>query len=382
VLQVSDTLEVAFGGTAAVCAQLSNHLAAGGAEVALMTPLPANGHARWPLDPRVAVRYCRRRGPRSLGWRLGPLTDAPGIFKSLQPIDVAHIHGLWRMPYLQTARTARVCGIPVVVSAHGMLHAQALGRRSFAKRVARWLFQDALLLHGSGCLHATATEEAEAIRGAGYKGPIAIVPWGIESPPERQSPPPDAPLLVYLGRLHPSKGLDALLTAWARVEQRFPTWRLMLAGYDQDGYRLVLEQQARDLQIADRVTFAAPVHGAVREALFHAAAIVLLPSPAENFGLVVPEALSRGIPVIATTGAPWSALRDEQCGWWTAPGADALAATLIEALGTDAATRRQMGERGRRYVIPRFTWDGVARSMSDLYAWLAARRAQPAFVVN
>jgi glycosyltransferase involved in cell wall biosynthesis len=331
----------------------------------------------------VISRECQARGPRGLTWRLGPFTDAPAVLRSLMPIDVAHIHGLWRMPYLQAARAARACRTPVVVSVHGMLHPAALDQRSLPKRLFRWLIQDPLLLDGSRCLHATAAQEAEAIRRAGYRGPIAVVPWGIDPPPDAPARPhPDAPLLLYIGRLHPSKGIDTLLTAWAGVAARFPSWRLMSAGYDEDGYRAVLEARARSLRVTDRVTFTGPVAGADREALFGAASIVVLPSPAENFGLVVPEALARGIPVVATTGAPWPALGEERCGWWSEPDVEALAATLRTALATDDAARREMGARGRQFTLPRFAWDRVARSMADLYEWAAGRRSTPDFVLT
>jgi glycosyltransferase involved in cell wall biosynthesis len=381
IIQVSDSLERAFGGTAAACASLSNHLAARGIDVAVMTPSAAADAARWPLHPRVTARECRSTGPRAVTWRLGPLTDAPAILRSLMPIDVAHIHGLWRMPYLQIARTARASGMPVIVSVHGMLHPAALAQRSLAKRLFRWLIQDPLLLDGAKCLHATAVDEADFIRQAGYRGPIAIVPWGIEPPPAAPVlTKADAPRLVYLGRLHPSKGIETLLAAWARVAVQFPAWRLILAGYDDRGYRTALEARARELGVTDRMTFSGPVTDDDREALFASASIVVLPSPAENFGLVIAEALARGIPAVATTGAPWRALADERCGWLTEPDAGTLAATLAEALATDEATRSVMGARGRRYALPRFDWGRVARSMAELYEWVSGRRSMPDFV--
>jgi glycosyltransferase involved in cell wall biosynthesis len=380
VIQVSDSLDRAFGGTAAACASLSNHLAAGGIDVAVMTPA-ADGRSPWPLHPRVLARECRARGPRGITWRLGPFTDAPAVLRSLMPIDVAHIHGLWRMPYLQVARTAGALATPVVVSVHGMLHPAALERRSLAKRLFRSLVQDPVLLDRAKCLHATAPDEAEFIRGAGYGGPIAIVPWGIDRPSATPAlTSTDAPLLVYLGRLHPSKGIDTLLAAWARIAGRFPAWRLLLAGYDEDDYRARLEARARALGIAGRVTFAGPVADGDRETLFAAASIVVLPSPAENFGLVIAEALARGIPAVATTGAPWRALAEEGCGWVSEPDASALAATLAEALATDEATRSVMGARGRRYALPRFDWDRITKSMLELYEWVSGRRARPDFV--
>jgi glycosyltransferase involved in cell wall biosynthesis len=382
VIQVSESLDRAFGGTATACANLANHLAAGGIDVAVMTPA-AGGDERWPLDPRVTMRECRTTGPRSITGRLGPFTDAPAVLRSLMPIDVAHIHGLWRLPYLQVARTARALDRPVIVSVHGMLHPVALGQRSLAKRLFRWLVQDSLLLDRANCLHATAADEAEAIRRAGYRGAIAVVPWGIDRPPATPVlAKTAAPLLVYLGRLHPSKGLDTLLTAWARIAGRFPAWRLRLAGYDEGGYRAALEARVTQLGIARRVTVDGPVVNGDREALFAAASIVVLPSPAENFGLVIAEALARGIPAIATTGAPWRALVEEDCGWVSEADADTLAATLTEALSTDDATRSVMGARGRRYALPRFDWDRIAQSMRELYEWVSGRRSKPDFILT
>jgi len=383
VIQVSETLERAFGGTAAACASLSNHLAAGGIDVAVMTAPARSDGARWPLHPRVTARECHTTVPGVATWRLGPMTDAPAVLRSLMPIDVAHIHGLWRMPYLQIARAARASAMPVVVSVHGMLHPAALERRSLAKRLFRWLVQDPLLLDGARCLHATAAEEAEFIRRAGYRGPIAIVPWGIDHPPATPVPTKtDASSFVYLGRLHPSKGIETLLAAWARISGQFPAWRLIVAGYDEDGYRAQLETRARQLGIDARVTFSGPVTDGDREALFASASIIVLPSPAENFGLVIAEALARGIPAVATTGAPWRALADERCGWLTEPDAATLAATLTEALSTDVPTRGLMGARGRRYALPRFDWDRIARSMADLYEWVSGRGPRPDFVLT
>jgi glycosyltransferase involved in cell wall biosynthesis len=290
---------------------------------------------------------------------------------------------LWRLPYLQVARTARALETPVIVSVHGMLHEAALKQRSLAKRLFRWLVQDSMLLDGASCLHATAAEEAAAIRRAGHRGAIAVVPWGIERPPATPVfTKAGAPLLVYLGRLHPSKGIDVLLAAWTRIADRFPAWRLRVAGYDEQGYRAALEARVDQLGVAGRVTFDGPMANADREALFAAASIVVLPSPAENFGLVIAEALARGIPAIATTGAPWRALAEEGCGWVSGSDADALAATLAEALSTDEATRRVMGARGRRYALPRFDWDRIAWNMTDLYEWVSGRRPMPEFVVT
>ena len=317
--------------------------------------------------------------------RLGYCREVPAILDSLPSQHVVHVHGLWRLHYLQSARYALARSIPLIVSVHGMLLGGALRQRAALKRIGRWLFQDAVL-RGAHCLHATSSAEAEAIRGLDFRGPIAVVPWGVRpaaSPSPSQSLASDSSrrrVVLYLGRLHPTKGLEPLLRAWAQVRERFAAWHLVVAGYDRGSSRSTLVALATELGIAEAVTFGSPVQGSAREQLFADASLVVVPSPAENFGFVVPEALVRGVPVIATQGSPWSSLAAGACGWWVPPGASSLAAALAEALSQSPRTLREMGEHGRRLARDRYTWDRVAGSMVHLYEWTLGRRDEPAFV--
>jgi glycosyltransferase involved in cell wall biosynthesis len=380
-LHVVEGLAVRYGGTAVASAQLANQLAADGALISMLAFGSGKADApAVPLDPRIVTRMVHRLGPR----RIGAAAEARAALDGLMPVDVIHVHGLWRMLFAQAARFAEQHRIPLVLSVHGMLHAAALDRRHGLKRAARWLFQDDTLRRAA-CLHATAPDEADAIRRAGFRGRIAVIPWGVAAD-DRDEPAATAPprnglrTVLYLGRLHPSKGLEELLGAWSQVHGAHPAWRLVLAGYDQDGYRGTLEGLASALGVSDAVAFAGPVVGHARERFYADADLVVLPSPAENFGLVVPEALARGVPVIATQGAPWRSLVTEDCGWWTPSGREGLAAALNDALGRDAGELRAMGERGRRFALEHFTWRRAAKSMRALYLSLAGDAAVPGFV--
>jgi glycosyltransferase involved in cell wall biosynthesis len=101
---------------------------------------------------------------------------------------------------------------------------------------------------------------------------------------------------------------------------------------------------------------------------------LVLPSLTENFGNVVAEALAHRVPVIASTGTPWSGLRDRDCGWWIEPTIEGLTAALDEALASDPAVRVAKGERGRRWMIEEFSWPSVARRMADFYLDVVSRR--------
>jgi glycosyltransferase involved in cell wall biosynthesis len=378
VLQVSDSLAVRYGGTAAACAQLSNRLAAQGVTVSVVTLEGGGADREWTLDPHVVARRCRVLGPRRIGY-------APGLWTVLEPLappHVVHLHGLWRMHYVQAARFASRRRIPVILSAHGMLHQAALARKAGLKKLARRAFQDAAI-RGARAIHAASDDEADQIRRAGFAGPVAVIPWGVELPP---SPAPPRPRdigtrqVLYLGRLHPGKGLETLLGAWARIGAGHESWRLVLAGYGDRAYRTTLERLAADLGMSRTVTFAGGADGDRRETLFAGASLVVVPSPAENFGFVVPEALARSVPVVATQGAPWSALAERACGWWVSADEASLAAALHEALGQTPERLREMGDRGRQLVADRFTWERSAGRMQELYDWACARGPQPAFV--
>src|SRR5262249_7298728 len=164
------------------------------------------------------------------------------------------------------------------------------------------------------------------------------------------------------------------------VHPRFAGWRLVLAGYDADGYGQTLMRLATALALDGSIALAGPVEGIDRERLFASASVVVLPSPAENFGFVVPEALARAVPVIATYGAPWPSLADERCGWWIAYGVEPLEAALADALATPSGELRAMGERGCRFVRDRFAWPRQAASMLDVYRWAAGEGPDPACV--
>lgn len=374
ILQAGGTAAVESGGLSTACASLANHLARAGAEVTAVTVDAANGTGRMcALDPDVTHIACAPVFPRRLGYCQG----LAARLASTQAAEIMHLHGLWRIHHAQLARYAAGSRLPLVVSPHGMVYGQALGQRARLKRLAGIAFQDGILRRAA-CLHATAQDEVDEIRRYGYRGPIALVPWGVDLPdplaPRRRG---GDRIVAYIGRFHRLKNLDALLRAWARVAPDRAGWRLVLAGYDEDGYRGVLEATARELGIADRIALRDPVDGEAREAFFASAELTVLPSAAENFAFVVPEALARAIPVVTTTGTPWSALAAEGCGWCVPPTIDALAEALSDATGRPIETLAAMGERGRRYVRATYDWTIVVRRLLAVYEWAVGRGSRP-----
>jgi glycosyltransferase involved in cell wall biosynthesis len=171
-----------------------------------------------------------------------------------------------------------------------------------------------------------------------------------------------------------------LLKAWDRV--RPDGWTLKLVGPSENGHRGELERQVRRLELEKVVQFSGPVSDEEKWDVYRCADLFVLPTYSENFGIVVAEALAAGVPVIATTGAPWEDLEISDCGWWVEPTERALTTALKEAFALSPRERAAMGRRGRALVENHYSWQGVARRMIEAYQWTLDGGSRPEFIVE
>src|SRR5262249_10933006 len=147
------------------------------------------------------------------------------------------------------------------------------------------------------------------------------------------------------GRIHPKKGLDHLIRAWAKVETGYDHWRLRIVGPAELGHDAELRTLAENLKLS-RVSIEPAIYGDRKYAAFREADIFVLPTLNENFAMTVAEALAAGTPVISTKGAPWAGLEVNRCGWWIDHGIEPLAAALNDAMTLPREELRAMGARG------------------------------------
>lgn len=295
--------------------------------------------------------------------------------------DVVHVHGLWLMPNVYAGRAATSARRPLVVSPRGMLGPAALAFSARKKRLF-WRFLQRQAYARAAVWHATCAAEAEEIRAFGIRAPIAIIPNGIDIPdrPERSLPRQSSTrTLLFLGRLHPKKGLPDLIEAWSHLTSERPDWILRIVGPDERGHREELEKLVQQGGIP-RVVFDGPVYGTEKEQVLQEADLFVLPTQNENFGLAVAEALAAGVPAIVSRGAPWPGLETERCGWWVECGAESLLSALREATALPDGERCTMGLRGHAWMAQEFSWDCIARQMLDVYAWLKGHSDSPAQV--
>jgi glycosyltransferase involved in cell wall biosynthesis len=311
----------------------------------------------WRGAPAKALPFF---GPEKLGY-------APQMARILQDWapDVVHCHSLWTHHCRSVLQWHRATNRPYVLSPHGTLAPVALGFSPLKKLVSRLAYVNATM-KSAASLAATSQDEAEDIKAQGLTQDIAIIPCGVEIDTMPIWPSTETKTLLFLGRIHPKKGIDILIRAWTILQEDFPDWRLEIVGQDEVGHSAQLHALCSELQ-ARRVALRGPRFGADKGAAMSQASLFVLPSLSENFALTIGESLLYQVPVITTKGTPWEGLIDKDCGWWIDHGVGPLEATLRQAMSLSTQQRRDMGERGRAWMLADFSWDNIARQFLDLY---------------
>ncbi len=314
------------------------------------------------------------------------LSDYCDMSQVITHIDVGeyslvHNFGLWSSFNHRISSQCRRKNVPMIVSPLGMLEPWAVNNKRLKKKLG-WFFFQKKDISGAAALHATAQEEADNLVKLGISRPIAVIPHGIDLPkylPEKKRKS-EVRKILFLSRINKKKGLLTLVEAWKKVSPS--GWKIIIAGPDEGGYQAVVQEKVDAYNLGEHFEFLGPVYGRDKCSLFCQADLFVLPTFSENFGLVVPEALSYGIPVITTKGAPWSDLEETNSGWWIDFGVDPLANTIDKAIRLSDRERVDMGLNGRALVESKYSWSKSAEKTLRLYEWILGEADQPDFVIN
>lgn len=298
----------------------------------------------------------------------------PTLKRIIANADIVHIHGLWENIQHHAARIAQAHKVPYVIRPCGMLDPWSLKQSQLRKKIYLRLRLQQNLCHAAAIHYTTQTEQRLANPLTENKT-YFIEPNGLDlneipttSPTGflRQRIPSlgTRPIVLFLSRLHHKKGLDLLIPAFADVSTDSV---LVLAGPCDDAYRAQLEQMIAKHHVTDRIFFAGMLHGSERFAAMAGAAIYVLPSYQENFGISVIEALACGLPVIISDQVNiHDEITNAQVGQVIPTEISALTAAIDRWLG-NPELRQAAGQRARTFARTQYDWNHIAENWMRHY---------------
>ena len=356
-----------------------------------------------PLDQRTGGYIYDARivdGLRRRGWRV-TVHELAGRFPEGDAAARASLSGLLGL----LPDGARVVidglamgGLPApVCAAAGRLRLVALAHLLLAdetgldaRQRARYVASERRALDACAGVVATSEYTAARVTALGmHAAAVRVVPPGTDPAPPAPGPGADAPpRILCAATVTPRKGQDVLVRALAELEDL--PWSCVCAGSltRAPAFARAVQRQARAAGLAARIAFPGECGAAAMEAHYAASSLFVLPSHFEGYGMVLTEALARGLPVVSTTGGAIPHTLPPEAGILVAPGdADALAAALRPLLadgigsgGSAAARRARLGAAARRHAARLPDWDGAsvafAEAVLDLTGAPAAVRAQ------
>ncbi len=293
------------------------------------------------------------------------------------------IHAHWAIPTGPAAvMAARRLGVPSVITMHGGdVYVNPSQGYDFP---TRWYVRPALswtLRHADALTAITDDCRQHALRAGAPDERMRIVLNGADlrrfSPAPNGNPDasPYGPRMIFACRqLFPRKGIRFLIEAAAQLRATFPDLELVLAG---DGFeRPDLERLAEDRGIARQTTFLGWVPNAELPRYYRAAAVSVIPSLEEGFGIPAAEAMGCEVPVVASDAGGLPEVVEDGVTGRVVPRGDAGAlADAIAGLLRDPALRHRMGKAGRERALRLFDWDRSAEQFEATYAAIGARSA-------
>ena len=371
ILQLVHTLDPSVGGVATSVLALSRGLARRGHKIDIVVLDEAS--APWIQDVDLSV-HALGSGLTSYRYSRALL---PWLRKHGGEYDRVVVNGIWQ--YLSLAAWRRYAGssIPYYVFPHGML--DPWFKETFPlKHLKKWLYwpwAEYRVLRDAAAVIFTSEEERLQARKSFwlYRAREKVSPLGVEASPilpnakseflSRYPQLLSTRNFLFLGRLHPKKGCDILLDAFARLSSREST-SLILAGPDQIGWEKDLRRQVESLNLTDRVVFTGMLQGAMKQGAFASADAFVLPSHQENFGISVVEALAAGIPVLISNRVNiWREIDADRAGYIESDDLAGTTRLLQRWIDTPPAERETVRQNARHCFAQRFEIDRAVDSL-------------------
>ncbi|NER24115.1 MAG: glycosyltransferase [Symploca sp. SIO1C2] len=382
VLQIVPSISLVYGGPSQMVRGLSAALASQGVEVTVLTTDSNGDSGQPPLDVPLEqpveqdgyqVRYFRCSPFRryKFSWALLRWLRQHG-----HKFDLAHIHALFSPVSTTAATVARNQKLPYILRPLGTLDPADLQKKRSLKQIYGLLLERPNLAEAAG-IHFTSVQEAKVSERFGTQSPDWVIPLGVNLPvlpPKGEARtelniPDDQPLVLFMSRIEPKKGLNLLLPALEKLLVEGINFHFVLAGTNpQDpDYECQIAQQIQTSPLSSCTKVTGFVTGKLKAGLLQDADLFVLPSYYENFGIAVAEAMVTGTPVVISDQVHiWQDISEAEAGWVSPCEVDALTQLLKEAI-LAPKERQRRGKNAHKCAVANYSWEAIAQQMIQAY---------------
>jgi len=375
-------------GITQVVYQLTKALARKGHDVTVYASNALDLHSKDRTEISNSLAYVNGVKVRYFPYLLrhGTIFFTPSMFYSvrddIKEFDVIHIHDARCLQCAIATYYAELFNIPIVFQPHGSFKSPFPSRRlrKLSRLLVDTLYAEKVFRKASKIV-ALSQMEAEQYRSIGVpEETIEVVPNGIDLSEYGDLPPKgrfknkfgideDEKIILYLGRIHKTKGIDFLIKAYARLvkNMKFNDALLMIAGAD-DGYLSEAKSLVTSLGIFDEVLFTGMLSEHDKIPAFVDASLCAYLGPQEPFGIVSLEAAASGAPVIIAEGTEMANIvKQDGFGFSVKYGDIAELAEIVKKMLNNDDLLKEMGEKGRESVFGKFNWANIVTKFEKVY---------------
>ena len=297
------------------------------------------------------------------------------LFRHVTDYDVVHVHAVFSFSTLAAAIACRWMQVPYIVRPLGVLNRWGMINRRRQLKAASFRLVDKPVLDRAAAIHYTAEDEKEDASRLGIRARARVIPLGFDLAAFSDLPPAaefaeafpasrEKRIILYLSRLDPKKNIGSLIEAFASVPDNTV---LVIAGSGDAEHVAELKQRAKGLNLSPRIIWTGHIEGRLKMAAFAAAAVYVLPSHTENFGIALLEAMASGRACISTPGVALAAESAKANAVLICDGTPAALASAIQRCLGDEKLRVDLGVRAAELVRERFSAPAVAQRLIALY---------------
>ncbi|MBO3459811.1 hormogonium polysaccharide biosynthesis glycosyltransferase HpsP [Aetokthonos hydrillicola Thurmond2011] len=383
VLQIIPSISLIYGGPSQMVLGLAIALARQGVEVTILTTDSNGDTGQKPLDVPLN-QPIEQDGYRIIYFRCAPFRRYKFSFDLLKwlnshahEFDIAHIHALFSPVTSAAAAICRQKKLPYILRPLGTLDPADLQKKRQLKQIYAAILERSNLA-GAAAIHFTSVQEAKISERFGVSTRDLVIPLGVKphtaedqasAVREQFGIAQDVPLVLFMSRIDPKKGLNLLIPALENILALGLKFHFVLAGTNpQDpGYEEKIRFQIESSPLRSHTTTTGFVTGEFKSALLQAADLFVLPSYYENFGIAVAEAMAAKIPVLISDQVHiCQDICDSQSGWVSQLDVTQITNLLCLAL-QNPLERQRRGLNAQEYALKHYSWDAIARQTIDAY---------------